>query len=491
MGWIFAYRFRRSTVILLLCLSFLVGVGVAHVGQLFSWFWAGLVLLVLLPVLRRQNIVALVLVVLFGVCLGWWRGSLYMEKLAAYDQVLDQKVTITARAMEDATYGKTKQLAFAANDIVLDNGERLDGKVQLSGFGANAVFDGDVVVATGKLRRGFSAYQGRMSFAQITVFEHRPSIVAEVRRRFAAGMRTALPEPLASFSMGILVGQRATLSEQVKEDFLMVGLTHIIAVSGYNLTIILHASKKLLGKQSKRLSTFLSVGLIFVFLMLAGASASIVRAAIVSMLSIVTDYYGRNFRPLTLISFAAAITAWANPFYLWSDLSWYLSFLAFYGVMVLSPLVQKRWPARWHKTLIGGVALESICAEVMSLPFVLHIFGQMSFIGLPANMLVVALIPLAMLLGLIAGLAGMFISAVSGWFAWPAALLLNYMLDIAHLMAHLPHIFVENKSMSLAVTLSLYLLIILFCVSLRRKTKDIKPDIITDIEEPKLRGFSA
>src|SRR3954470_8823983 len=104
----------------------------------------------------------------------------------------------------------------------------------------------------------------------------------------------------------------------------MVGLTHIIAVSGYNLTIILHASRRVLGKRSKRMSTFLSLSLIVVFLLLAGASASIVRAAIVSVLSIWASYYGRGFKPLNLLALTAAITALANPVYVWSDLSWYL-----------------------------------------------------------------------------------------------------------------------------------------------------------------------
>jgi len=65
----------------------------------------------------------------------------------------------------------------------------------------------------------------------------------------------------------------------------MVGLTHIIAVLGYNLTIILRASKNLLASRSKRLSTILSLGLIIVFLLITGFSASIVRAAVVSALS--------------------------------------------------------------------------------------------------------------------------------------------------------------------------------------------------------------
>jgi competence protein ComEC len=319
-----------------------------------------------------------------------------------------------------------------------------------------------------------------MSFAEVVVMAHHPTAAAVIRQRFTAGMQTALPEPLAPFSMGLLVGQRATLPDTAKQDLLMAGLTHIIAVSGYNLTIILHASRRLLGGQSKRMATFLSLALIAVFLLLTGASASIVRAAIVSTLSIAASYYGRVFRPLNLIFLAAAITAWANPVYVWSDISWYLSFLAFFGVMVLSPLIQTRWPAKWHQTLIGGVALESICASVMTEPFILYVFGQMSLISLPANMLVVTLIPLAMLLGLIAGLAGMLASSAAGWFAWPAVWLLNYMLDVAHVLAGLPHVFIQNRSLSLAGMLGIYAAVAGVALMLRHKTKSSQRAIITD-----------
>jgi competence protein ComEC len=232
----------------------------------------------------------------------------------------------------------------------------------------------------------------------------------------------------------------------------------------------------------------LSLGLIAVFLLLAGASASIVRAAIVSVLSIAASYYGRAFKPLNLICLAAAITAWANPVYVWSDLSWYLSFLAFYGVMVVSPLVQARWPGRWHQSLLGSVALESVCAEIMSMPFILYIFGQMSLIGLVANVLVVTLVPLAMLLSLIAGLAGMLAGSFAGWPAWPAVLLLNYMLDVAHVLAGLPHIFVQNRSLSLAAMLGLYSVVVGVTITLWHKTKSSKSGSITDRKQPIIEG---
>ncbi|HSW85354.1 MAG TPA: ComEC/Rec2 family competence protein [Candidatus Saccharimonadales bacterium] len=484
------YRFRRTTLSLFFCLSGLIGIGFAHKWQLLIGAWLGFIAFGLLVLGRRRNFLSLLIVVLFGIGLGFWRGTEFLVRINAYQPLYFQKLTLNVRATEDAVYGKNSQLTFGGSDVYLENGAHLTGKLIISGFGENAIFQGDEVTVTGKLYPGYGIYQGKISYGQISVTAHHQALVSNIRRRFAAGMQTALPEPLAPFAMGLLIGQRATLPDDIKRDLLMVGLTHIIAVSGYNLTIILQASRKLLAKQSKRLSTLLSVCLIGTFLLLAGASASIVRAAIVSMLSIAAGYYGRSFRPLNLLAIAALITAWANPVYIWSDLSWYLSFLAFFGVMIIAPLIQNRWSHGWHQTLIGSVALESICAELMSVPFVLYIFGQMSFIGLPANVLVVTLVPLAMLLGVIAGLAGMMLGSISGWIAWPAQVLLNYMLDVAHILSHIPHIFVQDIGFPLSNMLGIYILILLLAFVLWRKTNNNNSDIITDMKLPKTEKLS-
>ena len=471
--------FRRTTLLVIGFIVFLCGVGLAHTGHLIdaSWFWLALAAGIF--TYRKKNTWTLTWVILFAVSLGWWRGSIYMQKIGEWQYFYGHKVVITARAMDDGVYGKNTQMSFDANNVVID-GQKLTGKMTLSGFRLNAVFQGDEIQASGKLRPTLGAAQGRMSFAQLELVSHHPSLIADLRRKFAAGMQNSLPEPLASFAMGLLIGQRATLPDDVKQDLLMVGLTHIIAVSGYNLTIMLRASKGVLGKRSKRISTALSLVLIGVFLLFAGTSASIVRAAIVSVLSIGAMYYGREVKPLLLIALAAAITAFANPFYVWTDTSWYLSFLAFYGVMVLAPMVAIRLRVKWQNSLVAMVALESLCAEIMTLPFVLHTFGQMSFIGLLANVMVVALVPLAMLLSLVAGLFGMLLAPVAGWFAWPARVLLTYMLDIAHILSKVPHIFVQNLSLPVAEMVGMYVLVVAMTYLLWDKTKQLKSDTITD-----------
>ena len=408
-----------------------------------------------------------------------------MEKLAANSTFFDQKVTLIGKAGGDGVYGRKSQLTFDLKNAYVASGDQtvLVGKIGVSGFGENMIFRGDTIQVTGKLRKGTGSHQGWMSFAQMQALERDTSILEKVRKKFGAGMYTALPEPLGSFAMGLLIGQRTSLPDDVYDDLLKVGLVHIIAVSGYNLTIILRACWKLLGNRSKYQTMVVSVTLICTFLLITGASASIVRASIVSGLSILAWYYGRNFKPVTLILLAAAITSLASPLFVWSDLGWYLSFLAFYGVLVLAPQVRYRMiPARLRESVLLGIALESLCAEIMTLPLILYIFGQMSHISLLANVVIAVFVPLAMLLTVLAGLAGTFLMQIAGWIAWPAVILLTYMLDMAHILASIPHVFVQNIGFSLAAMIGMYVLVVLLNLVIYSRLKRNRA-IITALQE--------
>jgi competence protein ComEC len=198
--------------------------------------------------------------------------------------------------------------------------------------------------------------------------------------------------------------------------------------------------------------------LVLVFIVLVGNSPSIMRAALVSFISIITWYYGRNIRPVLLILLVAAITAGINPIYLWSDIGWYLSFLAFFGVLVLAPLIIRRISHRKQPKLITLVLVETIAAQVMTMPIIIYIFGRASLVSIPANLLVVPFVPLAMLLALIAGVCGMIASTASGVIAVPARLILTYMLDVANLFSRIPHVVME-RSMGLVQMLYMYCLL--------------------------------
>jgi competence protein ComEC len=469
-------RLRRTTLICAFCLTVLAGLGLS----LWVSFKPGYFSLFLLPaflVLKRKNLISLFLVLSVGVCLGLWRGGGYMQNVRQLHSLAEREVTITATATADSIYGNRSQIQFTGNRIELLKPYKaaLGGSFKLSGFGEHMIYRGDRVRVTGKIFPSRGSNQATIAYAQLQRVSAGNSWYANLARRFDAGMQSALPEPMASFGLGLLIGQRNTLPADITAALTAVGLVHIVAVSGYNLTILIRGVGRLrLGSKYQKL--ILSLAMIAGFVLITGFSASIVRAALVSVLSLWALYYGLKIKPVVLIAFAAAITGLWNPFYVWGDMSWYLSFLAFFGVLVISPIISARLFKKPPK-LLTTVVLETLSAEVMTLPLILMTFSQLSVIALVANALVVPLVPLAMLLSAVAGIAGALAPQIAGWFALPARLLLTYMLDVVHIMANLPSVLI-HRSISLPCMLAIYGFVSLALLAAYRKIP--KPKALSD-----------
>ncbi len=474
------WRFKRTTLITVGLIAFLGGLGLAHANLTIAANWMWLAAFLTILTFRHKQIVSLLAIILFGLTFGLWRGGNYMHRLVPYKQLVGQKVVMIVTAESDGVYDQS-QLSFDGGDINVrkPNKENIPGQITVKGFGEAAIYRGDKVQVEGKIFSARGSKQAKISFAELKVVGRSSSPIESLRLRFLAGMQNALPEPLASFGLGLLIGQRSTLPEEVNRDLAIVGLTHIVAVSGYNLTIIIRGARRLLEKRSKYQALVLSLFLIASFLLFTGFSASIVRAAIVSTLGLLAWFCGRKFRPILLISLTAAITAGWYPLYLWSDIGWYLSFLAFFGVLVLAPIIVKRFYKRPQPNGLTLIITESFCAQIMTLPLILFIFKQVSLISLLANALVVPLVPLAMLMALMAGVSGMFWPVLAGWIAWPARILLTYMLDLIRLLARWPHALVE-RSWSLSSMLVMYGCLLVICLVMWRRLQ--KNARVTDIK---------
>jgi len=439
-------KFRRTTLIVVFCVAVLIGLGLARKVSFAPGIWS-LALLPALFLLKRKNIASLLLVLAVGLAIGLWRGGSYMVYVQDIQNLAGQTVTIQTTAKTDSTYTYGSQLEFVAKDIVLvgPDSQSLPGTFKVSGFGVNMVYRGDRLEAQGKLYPTRGSSQARISYAKLDKLAVDADWLNNLTRKFSAGMYNALPEPQASFGLGLLIGQRSNLPGYTLLALSTVGLTHIIAVSGYNLTILVRGVSRvrIFGSKFQKLAA--SLVLISVFILITGFSASIVRAALIAGLGLWGWFYGRKLRPILAITLVAAATGLLNPFYVWGDIGWYLSFLAFYGVLIVAPML-----ARWvfGKKEPHGLVLilfETLSAYVMTLPLIMFIFGKMSVVALLANLLVVPLIPFAMLFSAVAGVAGMVAPALSAWLAIPAKLLLTYMLDIAYYLSGLPFAQVLTK----------------------------------------------
>lgn len=471
---------RRSTIIMVGLAAFIMGLGLSARGIVLSLAWAIPASCLLIANSKRTNWITFVCVALIGLCLGGWRGGVFQKRLAPYQELYGRNVTVRLTASTDGTYTdgslgfEAKKLEFLSPKI-----QKLPGVIKVEVVGLPAVYRSDRLEVSGKFYPAGGSKQGSIKFAQAKIIEHDPSLLERLRLEFVSGMLTSLPEPHGSFGLGLLIGQRTTLPEGFSKTLSIVGLTHIIAVSGYNLTILIRFVTDKLGRRSKFQIFVLSTFLICIFLIITGFSASIIRATLVSMLGLGAWYYGRTFRPVLILLLSAALTAGWYPVYLWSDIGWYLSFLAFFGVIVLAPLVTKIfWKGRKPWGLMP-IVIESVCAQIMTAPLIIYIFNQASLVALISNMIIIPLVPFAMLLSLIAGLGGMFLPVISGWLAWPAKLLMDFMFGVIQALSKVPNASVD-WSLTTNQTIIIYLLLLAFGWLLWRQTARHKYGTITD-----------
>ena len=422
---------RRTTAISLICGGLLAGVALGRFGVSVEP-WLVLAAFVVALALCRTRFLILVLVVV-ALLAGIWRTQTYVLSQASITNLIGQKVVAEGVVMDDAGYDPRGFMDFKLGELKL-NGRAVPGQIQVHMYQTN-MHRGYRIHAEGKLRSGFGNMPAELSYPKLTVTSTQQDWLEQFRQRFFVGMKTALPEPVASFGLGLLVGVRSLIPKDMQAQLALVGLSHLVAVSGYNLTIIVAAAHKLLERFGRGIAVAASLWLIGGFLLVTGASASIVRASLVSVLALLAAFYGRKFDPLTLILITAGATAAYLPAFL-SDLGWLLSFLAFFGIMVVSPAVEAR--LGHPKNIFVKLFIESSTAQVMTIPLVLYMFGQLSIVAPLTNLLVLPMVPLAMLLSFVGGLAGMLVPAFSGWLAWPADLLLKLMLAIVDQFARLP-----------------------------------------------------
>lgn len=432
---IFDHRFRRTTLLIFGSLAFLGGSLYALHGSA-GWIWL-LPAMFFAPTLKARRFVALVVIIYACFVLGVIRGGLALQREDSLRQFIGQKVTVDAVITDDGYFDSKRRVTFTADVFEVLSPERVDvnAPIRVNTFILPSATRGEVVRVTGKLYPTLGNVAGSIGFAQVETIGTVATFLDNARQKFTAGLRNGLPEPTASFASGILIGQRSSLTARWQDIIRDAGLTHIIAVSGYNLTILVRFSKRLLKKQSRYQILMASGLLVTTFVLITGMSPSILRASIVVALLQLSWFYGRKIHPLVLLSLSAALSVLVDPYQLWRSVGWYLSFAAFFGVIIMAPLLV---PKKREKSIFALLIAESTSAGLMTLPIIAAVFGRVSVVGILANVLVTPLVPLAMLLSFGAGLAGWLLPTLSGWLVLPARFLLTYMLDIANIVSRLP-----------------------------------------------------
>ena len=469
MWWIYQ-KVHTSWFIALGSSGFVIGVIAALLMSLhFAWALVSIGTILVSIIIGRRFMLGVVL--LASVVLGISYGSAHYSERHIYRRWIGVTVAVRGRVKEDPSRTASGSVSLQL-DAVSINGAKVSGFVYIGARSPGEVKRGDIVEATGVPKEGFAQFPIMLSVQRLDSVERAPTadLGRQLRDWFADKVRLGIPEPAASLGIGFLTGQKSALPDDLSDALRVVGLTHIVVASGYNLTILVQLARKTLLRASKYTAVVSATLMILLFMAMTGLSPSMARAGLVSAMSLLAWYYGHSFHPFILLPFAAALTVILQPNYAWGDMGWQLSFASFFGVMVVSPLLHAYFFGRDPPGTVRQVLGETISAHIVTMPIIAISFGVVSNVAVLANLLVVPLVPLAMLLTFVTGMAGIIFAPIVSLVAIPATLLLNYMVFVARIVADIPWA-QSNMQLPVAAWLVYGGGVVLACAWMWRKTQ--------------------
>lgn len=291
----------------------------------------------------------------------------------------------------------------------------------------------------------------------------------ELKTEIIAVFQKTLAPEKAAFLSGITLGERAEFSKELKEKMSLSGTTHLVALSGQNITIIAAVVGSFFGYFLRRKLVFWPTLMIIVFFVLmAGAEASVVRAAVMGGIIMFAERVGRIHSMRNAIAVAAFLMVLFNPKILRFDMGFQLSFLALLGIVYLAPAIQKFFRFKEEKGFLGWREnfLTTTSAQLAVLPLILANFSVFSIFSLPANILILETIPMTMIFGFILGALGFISIHLAAIFGWFVSLFLAYELAVINIFSKFPQ---TNFEMKISGAIVYYLTIIGFIVFMKNK----------------------
>ncbi|MBI4437842.1 ComEC/Rec2 family competence protein [Candidatus Uhrbacteria bacterium] len=257
-------------------------------------------------------------------------------------------------------------------------------------------------------------------------------------------LEQSVPEPHASFLTGLLLGGSSSLSRELKDDFAATGTSHILAASGFNVSLfsLTFLSWILTTRIGRRRGLLLATFLIVSYVLMAGATPAVVRAGIMGGVVIVSKWISRKAYLVNVLLATASVMLLIDPLVL-SDVGFQLSFAATAGIIALTDRVSERLSFIPDLFALRTSFAASLCAILVTLPIVLWQFGTVSLVAPFVNLLVLPLVPYAMWLTLLAlGAVTVFGTLVQAVFI-PAWALSSFMLFVISAFGALPFALVE------------------------------------------------
>lgn len=442
--------------------------------------------------LRSEKLFCLPLgLLLAAFFLGGWRLQAAFPNftpgdLAFYQPADDVTVVGTIISYPEISSASSRAI-LQAEEIKKDGGDLLvHGKFELRLPPGFHLSYGDQLLLRGKLKPvladddpPFSSYLARrsifsrMAYPQIETLSQGGGgplmvFIYQIRSSAYLFLRDNLPFQEASLLSGILLGIDWTIPQFLREAYRATGTIHIIAISGFNITLITWQIIRLFRRFFRPAwASLIAIAAIIFYTVMVGADSAVVRAAVMGSLAIPAYFFGRRIIGIHSLVIAASFMLIQNPFLIW-DIGFQLSFLATLGLMVIAdPLIEsvtaftgRKWGEERASQLqpLAVLLVSTISAQFAVSPVLFSLDSAIHLYSLPANLLILPLQPLLMSLSGIAVLLGLLVPSLGAALlklAWPIAVFCN---QIAIRIGLLPNALLVSPESSQIISLGLVLI---------------------------------
>jgi len=288
------------------------------------------------------------------------------------------------------------------------------------------------------------------------------------KKYFWQSLNDYLVEPSSSLAKAMFLAARREIPEELRNIFARVGLSHMIAISGLHMAIIVWLLQSFLISLgfSRKSSLLFLIILLGLYLYMIAFPSSAVRASLMVIILLIGPFVGRNTESIYSLILVADIFVLFNPYLLLYDIGFQLSFLAVLGLLYYVRFFNKFLVFIPNKFKIRETMSVTLAAQVFTWPLIVYNFKIFSLVAPLANFLVLPFLPLVLVLSIVLALFG-FWSMAAGLVAWPLFIILKIIVYIADLLSKIPYAFIQIDNFSLVYMLLALLFTIIVTLVLR------------------------
>ena len=395
-------------------------------------------------------------------------------------------IKITGSIISEIRLNRRENLQFwlEVKEFSLKNlpTEKSAGKlyVTLPNLAENQVYPGQKITVKGLLYRprrannpnafDFANYLARQgAFAglkgEIIINKKSPTWgVWQIRQRIVEAQIQGLGQEKGTLLSSITLGRQAVnLPAKITDLFIKTGLAHILAASGFHVSILLGFVLTITRNLSPKKQFIIAVTILIIYGTLTGLQPSVMRAILMGIGALIGLLYNRQVNSLGSLLLAATILLLWQPLWIW-DLGFQLSFLATLGLIITVPLLKNK--IDYFPNLIAEPIAISLAATLWTMPLLMFTFNSIALYNIPINIITTPLVTLISLGGVFTAFLGLIYPPLASIGASILYYPLKLLLQITHFFSLLPFSTYSTGKLSLGVMLIIYICLTLICFNI-------------------------